>query len=200
MAARQKTEQQRQHIIETTDELLYQKGFNLMSFSDISQASGIPRGNIYYYFKTKDEVLQAVIAHRVAKTERMLKNWENTLDSPLNCLKRYAEIILNESQRVSRYGCPMGSLNTELGKAQPALKKISRAQFEVFRKWLKKQFKRLQPKGDSEALAMHLLVHTQGIATMASIYGDNKIITRELAMIHHWLDPLASSPNAPPHL
>lgn len=198
MAARQKTEQQRQHIIETTDELLYQKGFNLMSFSDIAQASGIPRGNIYYYFKTKDEVLQAVIAHRVAQTQQMLKDWEDTLDSPLDSLKRYADIVLRESPRVTRYGCPMGSLNTELGKAQPALKKISKAQFDIFRKWLKKQFKQLQPEGDSDALAMHLLVHTQGIATMASVYGDNKIIARELPMIHHWLDTVASSRNAAP--
>ncbi|HEY9033111.1 MAG TPA: TetR/AcrR family transcriptional regulator, partial [Pseudomonadales bacterium] len=106
MAARQKTEQQRQHIIEASDELLYQKGFNLMSFSDIAQASGVPRGNIYYYFKTKDEVLQAIIDYRVSQTEQMLAQWEQALADPLDRLKRYAEIVLRESGRVTRYGCP----------------------------------------------------------------------------------------------
>lgn len=200
MAARQKTEQQRQQIIEATDELLYQKGFNLMSFSDIAQASGVPRGNIYYYFKTKNDVLQAIIDYRVAQTEQMLAKWDNSMDKPLDRLKRYAEIVLRESGRVTRYGCPMGSLNTELAKVQPELKKISKAQFDVFRKWLKKQFKRLQPNADAEALAMHLLVHTQGIATMANIYGDKKLISRELALINDWLTQLASSSNAAPHL
>jgi len=200
MAARQKTEQQRQQIIEATDELLYQKGFNLMSFSDIAQASGVPRGNIYYYFKTKNDVLQAIIEHRVAQTEQMLAHWDDSMDKPLDRLKRYAEIVLRESGRVTRYGCPMGSLNTELSKVQPELKKISRAQFDVFRKWLKKQFKRLQPDADAEALAMHMLVHTQGIATMANIYGDKKLISRELALIDDWLTQLASSSNAAPHL
>jgi len=200
MAARQKTEQQRQQIIEATDELLYQKGFNLMSFSDIAQASGVPRGNIYYYFKTKNDVLQAIIDYRVAQTEQMLAKWDNSMDKPLDRLKRYAEIVLRESGRVTRYGCPMGSLNTELAKVQPELKKISKAQFDVFRKWLKKQFKQLQPNADAEALAMHLLVHTQGIATMANIYGDKKLISRELALINDWLTQLASSSNAAPHL
>lgn len=193
MAARQKTQQQRQQIIEAIDQLLYEKGFNLMSFSDIAEASGVPRGNIYYYFKTKDEVLQAVIEHRLAGMQQMLEQWENTLVEPLACLKRYAEILLNESNRVTRYGCPMGSLNSELGKVQPDLKKISRAQFDLFRKWLKKQFKRLQPNGDAEAMAMHLLVHTQGVATMASVYGDKKLITRELAIINDWLEQVAAS-------
>jgi AcrR family transcriptional regulator len=193
MASRQKTRQQRQQIIEAIDDLLYEKGFNLMSFSDIAEVSGVPRGNIYYYFKTKDEVLQAVIEHRLAGMQQMLEQWEKTLDGPLDCLRRYAEILLNEGNRVTRYGCPMGSLNTELGKVQPALQKISRAQFDLFKKWLKRQFKRLQPNGDAEAMAMHLLVHTQGIATMANVYGDKKLIARELAMINDWLEKVAAS-------
>ena len=191
MAARQKTEQQRQQIIDATDELLYKKGFNLMSFSDISQASGVPRGNIYYYFKTKDEVLQAVITHRLKQMQQMLEHWEATLPEPLQRLRRYAEIVSSESSRVTRYGCPMGSLNTELGKSQPELKKISKAQFDMFKKWLKKQFTLLNPHSDAEALAMHLLVHTQGIATMSSVYADKKLISREVKMINSWLDSIA---------
>lgn len=191
MTARQKTQQQRQQIVEATDDLLYRKGFNLMSFTDIAEASGVPRGNIYYYFRTKDEILDAVIAHRLAGMQAMLADWEQRLDNPLDRLRRYAEIVLNESRRVTRYGCPMGSLNTELAKAQPELRKIARAQFDLFRKWLKGQFAQLNPEGDADALAMHMLMRTQGIAVMANVYADNKLIVRELDEIKTWLEQVA---------
>jgi len=66
----------------------------------------------------------------------LLEDWERTIPTPLARPQRFAQIPLNELNNVSRYGCPMGPLNTELGKSQPQLKAISREQFELFRGWL----------------------------------------------------------------
>lgn len=190
MAAREKTEAIRRQILQASDNLLYHKGFNQMSFTDIADASNVPRGNLYYYFKTKEEVLAAVIDHRLDNMKTMLQEWESTIELPLDRLKRYVKIQLNELDNVLHYGCPMGSLNSELGKTQPELKKISKMQFDVFKPWLQKQFHSLQPDSDVEALTMHLLVCTQGLALMASIYGDRKLVKREIGSINAWLDSL----------
>lgn len=190
MAAREKTEAIRRQILQASDSLLYHKGFNLMSFTDIADASNVPRGNLYYYFKTKEEVLAAVIDFRLDNMQKMLQEWESTIDSPLDRLKRYVRIPLNELDNVLHYGCPMGSLNSELGKTQPEQQKISKMQFDVFRSWLQKQFRLLLPDADAEALTMHLLVRTQGFALMASIYGDRKLVKREIASLNAWLDSL----------
>ena len=61
-----KGESNRQRIIDAADALFYQRGYNQTSFQDISDETGIPRGNFYYYFKTKDEILSAVVATRAA--------------------------------------------------------------------------------------------------------------------------------------
>ena len=45
-----KGEGNRQRIIEAADNLFYRRGYNQTSFQDISDATGIPRGNFYYYF------------------------------------------------------------------------------------------------------------------------------------------------------
>jgi len=193
MAAREKTEAIRRQILQASDNLLYHKGFNQMSFSDIADASSVPRGNLYYYFKTKEEVLAAVIDHRLSNMKNMLREWETTIDSPLDRLKRYVRIPLNELDNVLRYGCPMGSLNSELGKTQSDLKKISKMQFDVFMSWLQKQFLLLQPDGDAKTLTMHLLVRTQGLALMASIYGDRNLVKWEVESINAWLDSLSHS-------
>lgn len=190
MAARAKTEQVRQQIIAATDDLLYHKGFNLMSFSDIAEASGVPRGNLYYYFKTKEEVLGAVVEHRLQRMRRMLEDWSQALPTPLERLQRYAQIPINELDNLIRFGCPMGSLNSELGKAQQELQVIARQQLELFRKWLVQQFKQLAPKVDAKGLAMQLMIRTQGLALMAQVYVDRTLVRREVKAINACLQGL----------
>jgi AcrR family transcriptional regulator len=191
MAKREKTEQIRQQIVAATDDLLYQKGFNLMSFTDIADAAEVPRGNLYYYFKTKDEVLAAVIEHRLQQMRQMLDEWEQSIPTPLERLQRYVRIPVNELANVTRFGCPMGSLNTELGKAQPELQTVARQQFDMFREWLTTQFQELGMGEKSEHLAMHLLVHTQGIATIAQVYQAPAVVKREIEELSNWLKNLS---------
>ena len=190
MANHRQTEQIRRQIIEASDELLYHKGYNLMSFSDIAKASGLPRGNLNYHFKTKQAVLAAVIEHRLQQMRAMLEDWERTIPTPLARLQRFAQVPLNELDNVSRYGCPMGSLNTELGKSQPQLRDISREQLDLFRGWLQQQFGALVPGRDADALALHLLVRTQGLAVMSQLYADRPLVRREVDGIKAWLEGL----------
>lgn len=192
MAKRRSTEELQLHIINSIDTLMYQKGFNTMSFSDIALASGVTKGNLYYYFKTKEDILQAVIDHRINAMKQMLAQWDEEFPSPLQRLKRFAQIPLNEADNVIQYGCPMGSLNIELAKAQPDLQKISKRQFSVFKTWLKKQMKLMLPNKDSEELTMQLLIRSQGIAVISQIYKDKKLISREVKNIQLWLDNLTT--------
>ena len=188
---RKTSQQQRQHIIDATDTLLYQKGFHHMSFSDIAQAAGLSKGNLYYYFKTKEEVLSSVISNRVEKVKQMLELWDKEIQHPLDRLKRYAQVPVIEIENVLQYGCPMGSLNTELAKSQPELQKITRQQFDVFKEWIKKQFQVLSPDKDAEELSVHLLVLLQGISIVSQTYADRAIITREVDKVLSWLEELA---------
>ena len=188
MVAREKTELVRQQIVKAADQLFYQKGYNLTSFSDIATASKVPRGNLNYYFKTKNEVLIAVIQYRVDETQQMLQNWENEYQTPMERLQRYAQIASNMRNEVIHYGCPMGTLNMELGKVQQALQAIAIEQFEVFEQWIKKQFQAMGCSKNAAELTMHLMVRTQGIATMAYIHQDTRLIQREVKSIISWLE------------
>ena len=190
MATHKQTELVRHQIIRATDELLYQKGYNAMSFSDIAEASGVPRGNLNYHFKTKKEVLEAVIDFRIEQMKTMLEEWDAQLHTPLERLKRFAQIPVIEKKTVTKYGCPMGSLNTELGKKQEDLQMISRQQFDLFREWLSRQFRLLAPFKNSDELAVHLLVQTQGLVVLAHTYDDTQVIDIEVAHILSWLETI----------
>ena len=196
MAAREKTEQVRQQVVEAADQLFYQKGYNLTSFSDIAATSKVPRGNLNYYFSTKDEVLSAVIRYRLDGMQQMLKSWELEYKTPLQRLQRYAHIVSNVKKQVIHYGCPMGTLNAELAKTQQELQAITIEQFKMFELWIKKQFQLMGHVKKAGDLTMHLMVWTQGISTMAHVHQDAGLIQKEVKSITAWLTSLVDADGA----
>jgi len=185
-----KGEANRQHIVDVADNLFYQKGYNQTSFTDIAEASEIPRGNFYYYFKTKDEILLAVIEHRVVMIRSMLQTWDQEFTTPLDKLKRFAHILRVEGQDVCQFGCPLGSLTIELGKAQQELQSQAKGMFDVFREWLVKQFSDLGYPDNANHLAMQLMSRIQGIVVMAHAYNDPAFIETSANEIESWIDSL----------
>jgi len=75
----------------------------------------------------------------------MLDGWEQALPTLLERLKHFARMPPNEKGNVGRFGCAMGSLNTELGKYQSELQTTARRHFDLFRDWLTRQFQALCP-------------------------------------------------------
>ena len=190
MSRLKKSDQIKNQIIKSTDNLLYQKGYNAMSFSDIAKASGVPRGNINYHFKTKEQILFSVIEYRLENMRQLLNTWQKELSTPLSRLKRFAQIPVIEIKNITLYGCPMGSLNTELAKFQPELQAYSRKQLDCFKNWLEQQFKQMLPEQNATSLAVHLLCMSQGIAIMAQAYRDEQLVVKEVEQVQQWLDAL----------
>jgi len=61
----------RERLVAAAVELLHQQGIERTTLADIAAAADVPVGNVYYYFKTKDDVIAAVIeahAHQVKVT------------------------------------------------------------------------------------------------------------------------------------
>ena len=81
-----KSERTRQRIVEAANRLFYHKGYNQTSFTDVVQAAAVPRGNIYYYFKTKDEILESAIQYRLERIAQMLETWTGTYRTPIQRL------------------------------------------------------------------------------------------------------------------
>lgn len=184
----------RDAIVEAADQLFYRRGFEYTSFADIADAVGISRGNFYYHFKSKDDILSAVIEARVAKTKSMLDEWEAGDDHPRSRIRSFIQILLRNLADIKRYGCPVGTLNAELAKLGHASKAEATALFAMFRVWLRKQFDRLGCGDQSDALAMHLLGRSQGVAALAHAFRDETFVQQEVIDLCRWLDALPDRP------
>lgn len=185
----QKGKISQERIVEAANNLFYTKGYNLTSFADIAAAVGITKGNLHYHFKSKDELLSAVIDHRLESIGDNLAQWEKEFPEPRARLKRFVQMILNEQNNIVRYGCPIGSLNVELGKCQLPQKDKSRQMFDIFINWLEQNFRELGYK-NSNALSKHLITMAQGIAVMSYAYTDARLLENECQFIEEWIDSL----------
>jgi len=177
----------RDHIVEAADRLFYRQGYEQTSFANIAEAVQISRGNFYYHFKTKDEILNAVIGLRLPNTKAMLDQWERDGGSPAERIRCFIRILIANQADIKLYGCPVGTLRTELAKLDHASQQDANKLFTLFRTWLRRQFAALGRKADADVLAMHLLARSQGVATLANAFHDDKFIRREVQQMCDWL-------------
>ncbi|MEJ1295963.1 MAG: TetR/AcrR family transcriptional regulator [Candidatus Sedimenticola sp. (ex Thyasira tokunagai)] len=182
-----KSEKTRQRIVNAANQLFYRKGYNRTSFTDIVEGADVPRGNIYYYFKTKDEMLLAVVNHRLEVITGMLTRWESEIIQPIERLERFVQIMYDSTPALLRSGCPMGSLNIELAKDQPELKAESKKLFDLFLQWLTKQFVAIGYSTEARELALQLLSRGQGAIVVAQVYQDPGFLQRSTEDIKRWL-------------
>jgi len=178
----------RQQIVEAADRLFYEQGFEATSFADIAAAVRLSRGNFYYHFKTKDEILAAVVALRLASTGRMLDSWEAETGDPTERIRSFIDILVRNRAKIMLYGCPVGTLCNELSKLDHAAKEDAAKLFTLFRDWLIRQFAALGREADADALAMHVLMRSQGVATLATAFRDDAFIQREVEDMGVWLE------------
>lgn len=179
----------RDRIVEAANRLVYIKGYNKTSFADVAYEVGITKGNLHYHFKSKDELLKAIINYRMAIISEHLDQWDRQYPDAKSKLKRFVQMLLNEEEDIVRYGCPLGSLNVELGKCQLPLQVKAREMFDLYQEWLVKIFKQLDKK-NSKSRSRHLLAMVQGAALMSYVYSETKVLKDEHKVIEQWIDSL----------
>ena len=185
----------RMQIVEKADSLFYEDGYQATSFAHIAAALGISRGNFYYHFKTKGEILDAVITRRMQTTRAMLDHWEKDGHEPRDRILSFINILIANRAKIMAFGCPVGTLCAELAKLDHAAKGRAAELFCMFRDWLTAQFRALGHGEAAEALAMHVLGRSQGVAALATAFRDEDVIRREVAALEEWLRALPDPAN-----
>ena len=185
----------RQRIVDAADYLFYSRGYNQTSFSDISDKTGIPRGNFYYYFKTKEDILSAVIESRVRSFKDMLEQSSKNTSDPRERLLMLASMPELQEEQLLQYGCPIGTLSSELAKDQDQeISKIKMtAVFDLLRNWSIEQFNALGLENKANQYAMDLLSRLQGVSMLANIYQDREYLHRATNDMRSWINQITTN-------
>jgi TetR/AcrR family transcriptional repressor of nem operon len=184
----------RTRLIHAATKLAYRHGFGSTALADIAKEAGVPPGNVYYYFKTKDEIGEAIVTQRLSELKMLQQELEKT-DSPKERLCGFVQMTLNNREMVARGGCPIGTFCSELHKDGGTLAKNATVLFTELLAWIEKQFLALGAKNDARALAVHLLSALQGVSVLAHTFHDPEMVAIEAARLKRWIDALEPNNN-----
>lgn len=85
-------EKRKNEILDISEELFAKNGFDYTSTNDILNKAGIARGTLYYYFKSKEEILDSVISRM---TEQIMENANLVAnDKSIPILERLTKTIM----------------------------------------------------------------------------------------------------------
>jgi AcrR family transcriptional regulator len=179
----------RDRLLASATELMHQQGVLATTLADVAQAAGVPLGNVYYYFKTKDDLIHAVIHTRAAQLRTMLDNLD-THAIPADRLKALVHSWAETRDVIVRHGCPVGSLVAELDKRCDPLSSDAAELIELILGWVQQQFRQMG-RADNRDLAITLFGQIQGAALLTATLRDPRIMARQVRRIQTWIDSLA---------
>jgi TetR/AcrR family transcriptional regulator, transcriptional repressor for nem operon len=181
----------RERLVAGACRVLHEQGVEATTLADIAEAADVPVGNVYYYFKTKDELIEAAIDAHADHIQTVLAEFERHR-TPRARLKALALSWTEVAEQVARYGCQHGTLCQELAKRDDGLDRRAAKLMALAVDWTEEQF-RLMGKRDARDLGVGLVAAIQGTALLTSSFRDPEIMTRQAHRLARWIDELAES-------
>jgi len=180
----------RERLIAAARQLFHQQGLGETTLADIAEVGGVPLGNVYYYFRTKEDLAAAVVEERTREYARLFEAWEREHPDPRARLQAYLSLLVENRETLARAGCPVGGLCQELDKLRSPLARRANGILEAHLEWVTDQFRGLGAGARAPALGLHLLTVVQGMSLLAQAFGDPEVVTREARTLRRWLDQI----------
>ncbi|GGW70807.1 TetR family transcriptional regulator [Streptomyces lucensis JCM 4490] len=169
--------------------VFHEQGVEKTTLADIARAADVPLGNVYYYFKSKDRLVEAAVdAHRDrlgALTGRL-----DELADPASRLKELVAGWVGQRETAARFGCPFGTLATELDKRDDGLDVAAAKVMRALLDWAESQFAQLG-RSDARALAVDLVAAYQGMSVLTNTLRDPDLMAAQGERLRSWIDGIA---------
>ncbi len=181
----------RERLIAAAAAVIHAEGYSGTTLSRVARVAEVPLGNVYYWFRTKDALAEAVIDARVEDLSALMDEAGRKArpqDRLAALLARFAE----SCAEMTRLGCPYGTLAQELEKRDDRLALRAERIFAVQREWITRQFREIGAR-NPEALALELLAGMQGAALVAHALRDSRILKTRLDALVRWVRSVSSS-------
>src|SRR5450755_1807209 len=178
----------RDRLIAAARKTVHEQGAEHTTLAMVAAAADVPVGNVYYYFKTKDELLSAVIGaydNSFVMLDAILARHR----TPKTRLKALVRTWTAARERLARYGCPIGSLCSELAKHDNHITGEASAVLAHLISLAQDQFEQLGRR-DARELAVALIASYEGIALIANTLRDPALIATEARRLERWIDSI----------
>lgn len=180
----------RERLIESAASLFHRKGLATTSLADIAKHADIPIGNVYYYFKAKEELALAVVEKRKQQFDAAYALLEEAIEDPRQRLVEAVKSFGNERDQYAKYGCPIGRI---IEDADVSIDNVAKAAAEIFSgfvNWAERQLAQLGHTEDARKYAISLMSGIQGAILISKSFGNPQILSDEVERLTVWLQSL----------
>jgi len=178
----------RRRLIEGARTTLHEQGVEGTTIADIAKASNVPVGNVYYHFKTKDQLVEAAIEAHAQEALAALAALEQNR-TPKARLKAFVRMVAGKGEEAARYGCPQGTLCSELDKRQDPIASDAGRLMSIPIEWAERQFREMGRR-DARDLAVALIASYQGVSLLTNTLRRPELMVNEARRLERWIDSL----------
>lgn len=172
----------KERLLDAAAEAFWIDGFAGTSLADIADRSGVPLGNIYYYFKTKSAIALGVADIYIEETIASLELIDQKTGSSGQKLDAFFEMLKESIASRTSHGCPLAnSIRDFSGVATQAHARTNEV-FNILIAWLAKT---LSEGGDKNAMqhARNAIGTWQGGIVLSHAANDESILMETLAQL-----------------
>lgn len=168
----------RAHVLKTAMELFNVRGYHATSMADIIAACGVQKGNLYFHFRSKEDLALALVEH--ARTEYLA--YLRAHASGKTSLERIHGVIdavfAFHDRKKFVGGCIFGNMALEMGDVNPQFRTLVR---EIFQEWidlLRRILEEARAGGelsretDASRLARHIVACLEGGVMISRLTKD----------------------------
>jgi TetR/AcrR family transcriptional repressor of nem operon len=176
-------QQTRARILIATGALIRERGIAAVTLEHVESAAGVGRGQLYYYFEDRDELLRAAVE---ATVERVLGRQPASFNGLADINDWFADVVAVLSQLGTAGGCPLGSLVGQLTETNEPIRAILAAAFTRWEAPLLSCLKELhaggllRPDASPPELADLTMAALQGGLLLAQVRRDPQQLHRAL--------------------
>ena len=177
----------RSRLVGAADKLFHEQGINITTLANIAQLAEVPLGNVYYYFKSKESIILAVIEYRRSILQQQLEGL-NTITDSKERLQAFIKQDIANSEQTANFGDVLGSLCQELGKQSGVIATSAAELMQDIINWCEKQFVALGKGDRSKKLALNLIACLQGTNLLTLTLKSPTLVEEQANFLTTWID------------
>jgi AcrR family transcriptional regulator len=179
----------RERLIAAACDLFYRQGIAGTTLAHIAEAAEVPVGNMYYYFKTKDDIVTAVVEARTEEIRSATAALQRRHGSPKARLKALVGLLADARDAVADHGCPLGTLCTELANQPGQSPSLTAPLMQTLLDWAEQQFHAMGRR-DARDLALELVIAYEGSAVLTNAMAQPEIMAQQARRLEKWINAL----------
>ena len=180
----------RERLVDSAATLFHTNGLTATSLADIAKHADIPIGNVYYYFKTKEELAVAAVNKRKEQFSAAYALLEENVADPRQRLIEALQYFDKVRDEYMKYGCPIGKIIVDADVEKDHVVQTAAQVLIEFSQWAQRQFTSLGHNEDAARYGTSLVAGIQGAAIMAKATRNASVISDEIARLVQWVETL----------